>query len=129
MSSKLTMDYPSPWLVQLMPMELQSSLVHTASPSLTAPSPPSTGLLMPMVSVLSLPFSLSPLSTPTPFLNMFRNRSTSPMLNKQLVWFGMNLMVDGYKSNIDPNLLRRLTIMINSKDFYKNSISLSYNIH
>merc|ERR1711872_409424 len=104
-SSRLTTESPSPWKVQLMRMVPRLCVARTASPFLTEPLPPSTGLLMPLVSVLSLPSSPSPLSQNTPYQHMLRSRSTLLMLSVLQVSFGMKLLVHGFKSKLDQNLL------------------------
>merc|ERR1712106_1101597 len=105
MSSKLITESPSPWLVRLMRMAPKLCLAHTASPSLTAPLPPSTGLLMPLDSVLSLPSSPSPLYQSTQSPLTLRSRSTSPTSSAQQVLLGMNLPEHGFKSYSNLKLL------------------------
>merc|ERR1712106_98314 len=105
MSSRLITESPSPWLVQLMRMAPKLCLAHTASPFLTAPSPPSTGLLMPLDSVLSLPSSPLPLYQSTQSPLMLRSRSTSPTSSAQQVLLGMNLPEHGFKSYSNLKLL------------------------
>merc|ERR1739840_8184 len=101
-SLRPTTESASPWLVQLMKVEPKSWLAHTATLSLMEPLPPSLGLLMLLVTVLSLLSFLLPPSTHTPSLPMLRSRSTSPMLSGQLVLLGIKPQVLGFKSNQTP---------------------------
>merc|ERR1739842_106189 len=101
-SLRPTTESASPWLVQLMKVEPKSCLAHTATPSPMEPLPPSLGLLMPLVTVLSLLSFLLPPSTHTRSLPTLRSKLTSPMLSVQLVLLGIKPQVLGFKSNRTP---------------------------
>merc|ERR1711887_293860 len=67
--------------------------------------PPSTGLLMPTVSVLNLPSSPLPLNQNTLSQPMLRNRLISPTHSEQQVLFGMKPLEHGSKLSFEPTLL------------------------